>query len=164
MRCPDFRPAKAMHSAGLRSASRSRSACGRAGSATAAAMALGTTGGSAAPADARVAKQMAAASVAVDRWRMRMVMMISPFSHSMITRSDDSAPSSTNSVMTAEVVSSSSSPTSRSLLTMCRHRRPLTEGQVCLAIEAVETAPFLSEAGRNDIFYCNAVRCKTLEA
>src|SRR4051812_4517616 len=67
MRCPGFRPAKAMVSAGLRSASRSRSACGRAGSATAAAMALGTATGLADAVDASVAKQMAAASVAVDR-------------------------------------------------------------------------------------------------
>src|SRR5512147_999257 len=67
-----------MHSAGLRSASRSRSACGRAGSATAAAMAFGTAGVLAAPMDANVAKPMTAASAAADRWRRVLGMTISP--------------------------------------------------------------------------------------
>src|SRR6185503_4333981 len=65
-----------MHSAGLRSASRSRSACGRAGSATAAAMGLGMAGDLAEPTVANVAKPMAAASIAVDPCRNKLVMMI----------------------------------------------------------------------------------------
>src|SRR4051812_19187159 len=82
MRWPAFNPAKAMHSAGLRSASRSRSACGRAGSATAAAMAFGTVGLLALPMDAIVAKQMAATSVVADRRRNTVGMRFSPLSGS----------------------------------------------------------------------------------
>jgi len=67
MRWPGFRPAKATHSAGLRSASRSRSACGRAGSATAAAMYLGTAGDLAIAVDESMATQLAAANNAIDR-------------------------------------------------------------------------------------------------
>src|SRR5690349_459045 len=68
-----------MHSAGLRSASRSRSACGRAGSATAAAMGLGTEGDLAAPCEANAARHAAAANVVIHRLRKAWVMVVSPF-------------------------------------------------------------------------------------
>src|ERR1044072_3988865 len=69
MRWPGFNPAKAMHSAGLRSASRSRSAWGRAGAATAVAIGVGMLGVLAFASDASATTPTAAANTAADRLR-----------------------------------------------------------------------------------------------